>query len=264
LGGRPAETRDGVQLLNRLGLTFRQAKVYLALAKYGDCSVREISNGSGVHREDVYRILRELQRKCLVKKRITYPITFEAVPVEDALSFLHERRIRETEELQKKEKKFLEVSTASLASKISSEEDAQFVLIPEKETAVISNKKAIGNAKCSIDAVNSPKRHLLSALVFGKEVNEALGRGVKIRVITQKPKRMQLLPKAEIEIENEAGFKVKYISINPSAFFAIFDNKEVLIVADKTEDIKSSTLWSNNPALLALCSNYFASLWQAC
>ena len=225
--------------------------------------MREISNGSGIHREDLYRVLHQLQKMGLVDKRITSPITFEAIAVEEAFLFLHERRIRETKELQKKEKKFLEVSPASLASKISSEENAQFVLIPEKGASVISNKKAIGNAKCSINVVNSPRRHLLSASVFGKEVNKALDRGVKIRVITQKPEKMELLPKAEIEIENKAGFKVKYISINPSAVFAIFDNKEVSIVVDKTEDIKSSELWSNNPVLLALCRNYFASLWQA-
>jgi sugar-specific transcriptional regulator TrmB len=262
-GWKPVETPNGVQLLNRLGLTFRQAKVYLTLAKCGASSVRETSNISGIHREDIYRVLRELLRMGLVKKRITFPVTFEAIPINEALSFLHERRIRETKELQVKEKKFLTTAKASLASQIPSEEDAQFVLIPKKEAAVISNKEAIGKTKCSIDVVNSPRRHLLSASVYGKEVNEALDRGVKIRVITQKPEKVELLPEAEIEIENKAGFKVKYTSNNPSAFFSIFDNKEVFIVADDTADIRSSELWSNNPALLTLCRNYFDSLWQA-
>jgi sugar-specific transcriptional regulator TrmB len=225
--------------------------------------VREISNSSGIHREDLYRILHRLQKIGLVKKQITFPITYEAIPIDDALSFLHKRRIRETKELQVKEKKFLVASKANLASKMPSRADVQFVLIPEKEASVRRTKKALASVKCSVDAINSPRRHLLSASVFGKDVEKALNRCVKIRVITQKPEKMELLPKAEIEIEKKVGFKVKYISINPSAVFAIFDNKEVFIVADKTEDIKSSELWSNNPALLTLCRNYFDSLWQA-
>jgi sugar-specific transcriptional regulator TrmB len=253
-------TPDGITLLTRLGLTPRQAKVYLALAKCGSSSVREIANVSHVHREDLYRVLRELLKMGLVKKRITFPVTFEAVPTNEALPFLHERRIRETKELQVKEKEFLATAMANLASKNLNRVEAQFVLIPEKEASIMRTKKAIGNAKCSIDVVNSQRRHLLSASVYGKEVNEALNRGVKMRVVTRKLES-KLLPKVEIEVEKRAGFKVKYISDNPSAVVTIFDNKEVCIVADKEADIKSTALWSNNHALVTLCRNYFDSLW---
>jgi sugar-specific transcriptional regulator TrmB len=235
----------------------------LTLAQCGFSSVREISNISHVHREDLYRVLRALQKMGLVKKRITFPATFEAIPIDEALSFLHERRIRETEELQVKERKFLENSMANLASKNHSREDAQFVLVPEKEAAVMRTKKAINNAKCSIDVVNSPRRHLLSTSFFGKEIEKALNRRVQMRVITQKPEKMELLPKAQIEVENKEGFKIKYISANPLAVVSIFDNKEVCIVADKMADIKSEALWSTNQALVTLCKNYFDNLWHA-
>jgi sugar-specific transcriptional regulator TrmB len=262
LRGKTTSTPDGIKLLTRLGLTFRQAKVYLTLAKCGVSSVRKISNISRIHREDLYRVLRELQKTGLVEKRITFPITYEAIPVDEALSLLHERRIRETNELQVKEKSFLEKSMSKLASKLPSKDGAQLVLIPEKETVVMRTKKAIRKTKCNIDVVNSPRRHLLSASVFGKEVHNALDRGLKIRVVTQRPEKMEVVPKAQIEVEKKAGFKIRYISVNPSAIVSIFDEEEVFIVVDERADIKSSALWSNNKALVALCKNYFDSLWR--
>ena len=255
-------TPDGIQLLVRLGLTLRQAKVYLTLAQYGVLPVKGVSDMSHVHREDLYRVLGTLQKMGLVKKRIKSPITYEAIALHEAFSFLQNRRIRETEELRVKQIEFLAIAKENLASETPEETDAQFVLIPKKEAAIISRKKAIKSAERSIDVVNPAKKHLLSASIFGEEINKALDRGVKIRVIIQKPEKMELLPKAEIEVENKPSFKIRYISANPSAIVSIFDNKEVLIIVDKEADINSSALWSNNHALVTLSKSYFDSIWH--
>lgn len=198
----------------------------------------------------------------LIKKRITSPIAFEAIPIHQALPFLYERKIREIEDLRVKQTEFLAVAMKNLCSKTPGEIDSQFILVPRKEATIISRKKAINNAKRSIDTVNPPQKHLLSAPILFEEANKALDRGVKIRVIAQKPEKIELLPKAEIEVENRHSLEIKYISANPSAIVSIFDNKEVLITADKVADIKSSVLWSNNHALVALSKNYFDSLWH--
>ncbi|MBS3158862.1 hypothetical protein J4206_06265 [Candidatus Woesearchaeota archaeon] len=52
------------------GLTFNEAKVYLALLKLGSANVNEITKKSGVHRVNVYDILDRLTEKGLVSSII--------------------------------------------------------------------------------------------------------------------------------------------------------------------------------------------------
>ena len=54
---------NDAQLLNELGLTILEAKVYLALAKTGKTTIATISKTSKVARPDVYRTLAKLQEK---------------------------------------------------------------------------------------------------------------------------------------------------------------------------------------------------------
>lgn len=90
---------EEIQVLTRLGLTITQAKVFLALCRIGTSTPKIISEESKVARQDIYRIFTELQELGFVVKGITSPVMFEAIPLQDALSFLLERRIKETREL---------------------------------------------------------------------------------------------------------------------------------------------------------------------
>ena len=81
-----------VQTLTRLGLTISQAKVYFDLLRLEKATVNTISKHSKMARQQVYRVLAELQDKGLVEKIISIPTEFEPVPIEDCMFVLIERK----------------------------------------------------------------------------------------------------------------------------------------------------------------------------
>jgi sugar-specific transcriptional regulator TrmB len=252
---------DGIRLLTQLGLTARQAKVYWSLTQCGASSVKEISKASNIPREDLYRILQALQNLGLMEKRITSPVSYEAIPLREALSFLYERRINQTVALQDEAKKIFEKYVLNTQPKKYSGE-SQFVLIPEKEAVISRRKKSIDCAENTIDIINSWRRFASSLQVYAKEADNAMNRGVKIRVITQKPKESTLLRKVVAEFEQKTGLEIRYMHAYPSVLLTICDDKEVFILVNETADLgKSPALWSNNKGLLVVARSYFEMLW---
>lgn len=221
------------------------------------------SKVSDVPREDLYRILQTLVDLGLVQKRITFPITFEAIPPRDALSFLHERRMNHTAELQKETKKFFEKSMANLFSRIH-EEESHFVLIPKKEAVMLRRKKSINNAEHTIDIINSWKRFLISTQVYAKNADNAMNRGVKIRVIVQKPEMTDAVQKALTDLKKKPGLSIRYAPAPLSALVSIVDRKEGFILVNEEADVgKSPALWIKHPGTVTIAQSYFDMLWLA-
>jgi sugar-specific transcriptional regulator TrmB len=93
---------EDVETLICLGLTERQAKVYLALVRMGISKVDAISLGSTVHRSEVYRVVADLEKKGLVHVKLSTPKLFSAVPITDAVEILIKRRKDEFFKVQEK------------------------------------------------------------------------------------------------------------------------------------------------------------------
>ena len=77
---------DDAQTLLHLGLTASQAKVYLALLRLAtDNKGTTIAKFADVPRQDVYRLLAELQQIGIVQKTLARPATFRCVPPEETV-----------------------------------------------------------------------------------------------------------------------------------------------------------------------------------
>ena len=97
---------EPIQTFMSLGLTFLQAKLYLTLVKLGNSGgeVRKISRESNIARQDVYRILPQLEKLGLAVKIIASPTIYCATPLENGFSMLLNQKTDEYIELQKKAK----------------------------------------------------------------------------------------------------------------------------------------------------------------
>ncbi len=230
----------------------------MCLEQYGPSSVKEIAKLAQTPREDLYNILHALHKIGLVEKRITFPVTFEAIPIPDALSFLHERRIRETSALREEQRAFLEIYMAKLASKIQRNKDPHFVLIPHKEAGIAKRKKAVTRAEHTVDVVTSYLRALHAIENLAEEIDNALKRGVKFQLLTHLPEEIKT-PITLRDMNNKTGFQVEYIRNPPLAQISIYDEKEVLIDTEEDSERlgKSPVLWSDNKILVKLAQSYF-------
>lgn len=88
----------------QLGFNRLQAEVYVALLSLGQATGKALSQHSKVARQEVYRILKELQEKGLVEKIIVMPTKFKALPIEDCLRTLIERKKKKFLKQRKKQR----------------------------------------------------------------------------------------------------------------------------------------------------------------
>jgi sugar-specific transcriptional regulator TrmB len=244
-----------------LGLTHSQAKVYSALSQYGTSTAKNISKISQVAREHVYEVLPQLQHLGLVEKIIGAPSMFCAIPIQEGLSILFQSRTLKTNELQKKLDIIKRCNNNSIEM-LAWEEGNQFILIPPKKAALNRRKREIEAAKTSIDILVSIMRLGPTANTYHEAVKDALDRGMKIRVITEKPEDIKEVPKIIQDLIKNPSFQLRYILNPPSAIVTIFDRKKILATTSANAGLgESPAFWSNNPCLLAMINDFYEIMW---
>ena len=251
-----------VETLTGLGLTVLQAKVYLALAKGGKSSVKDIAKKASIARQDLYRITPRLLNLGLIEKHIDTPTKFKAIPVKEAVDILIERRKKQTVQLEQESKEILAYFTANEGASLKDEE-SQFLIINDLQARLTKARKQVESAKTSISIVTKWAFFLTYTSEAIEEYIKVLKRGVQVRIVTQVPKKTEVFPKGLQKLLNHPNFEVRHISSLPTSIVAIFDKDEVNIslASDKTP-VETGMLLSNNPNLVELSRNYFEMMWS--
>ena len=251
-----------VETLIGLGLTVLQARVYLALAKGGKATVKDIAKKSNIARQDLYRITPRLLNLGLIEKIIDTPTKFKAIPIKDAITILIERMKKQTIQLEKESKELLHYFIANEGAGIK-EEESQFMIINDLQARLIRAKKQVAAAKNSINIVTKWSFFLTYTSEALEEHLKALNKGVRVRIVTQVPKKTEVFPKGLQKLMNHPNFEVRHISSLPTSIVAIFDKDEVNIslASDKTP-AETGMLLSNNANLIELSQNYFEMTWS--
>jgi len=138
-----------IDQLSMFGLTDTQAKVYVILLRLGKVSVATVTKRVGVHRAEVYRILRGLEEKGLVtENKNVRPVTFTAVNPRDAVNILLEQQAMKLDHLRGRAPELI----AWLKSEASSEESgASILLIDDDEIIRRTLKSALAKEGFRVD-----------------------------------------------------------------------------------------------------------------
>lgn len=251
-----------LKTLVALGLTPTQARVYLSLVGSEPSSAKRISEVSNVPREHVYVAMPQIQDLGLVEKTISVPSMFRAIPIRDAVSILMNRKTEEYNTLHTMTSQLLQKfknnkTTNNMSGK------TQFIFVPKAEAGSKRRLIAFKNAQKSVDIVNSWKRHANTLFNYAEIINKAIKRGVKIRVITEKPECNNSSLQIQQIFRNNPSHKVRYVPSTPPGLTTIYDGKEAFIdvsTADKYRECPA--LWSNNPCLIKILQYYFETMWN--
>jgi sugar-specific transcriptional regulator TrmB len=195
-----------------------------------------------------------------MERTITSPTKFKATPLKIGASILIKNKIAQHNELLEKVNM---MTDESLIKRSTLDEEPEFILIPENEAIVQKISQITSGVQTSLDIVTSKKRLPRAILEFFDERMQALKRGVKIRIVTEK------LPPTNSELEKtllaerKAGTMYKFTPMLPLALLLLFDKKQVLIITSATGTLETSALWSDNPCLIGLAINYFESTWNS-
>ena len=256
---------DDAKTLLHLGLSGSQAKVYLALVTLGKANGRTIWKCSGVARQDIYRVLSELQEKGLIEKTISKPTEFKGAPIQEGLEILLMRKNKEYEEIEKKTRNLILKLKTNQEDTATSEEDSQFYLVPSKEASLQRIKKCIATAEESIDIGTSWRKFLQLTSTQMDDLVKALSRGVKYRWVITKPDEGVIVPKMVQNCMEKLSCEFRYAFLSsPEATVAVFDKKEVLVAteAKKPFYLDSAMLWSNNASFVTAMQHYFDLIWD--
>ncbi|MCK5628681.1 TrmB family transcriptional regulator [Candidatus Bathyarchaeota archaeon] len=254
-----------ISTMKDLGLTSSQARIYLTLVDSGPSKAEEISKDSGITRQDIYRIMPTLQALGLVETTLSRPTVFKALPLQEALSTLINRRELEIAELKEHTSAILENHRNKTSKKLDG--DFQTIFVPGKQTLLHRVQRAVGKAKKSVCAVSSWKstREHIAQITKKSEYKRMLMEGIKIGFITERPNKRKNLSKSTKTLisHKPPNVEVRLVQDPPQAHLLIIDQKEVFIRTSTIEGFgESSAIWSNNPCIVAISRGYFDDLWK--
>jgi sugar-specific transcriptional regulator TrmB len=243
---------DENRILSELGLTINQTKVYLALLRLGTASKAiSIFKVSGVARQDIYRVLRELQQLGIVEKVITKPTRFRAAEPKKATTILIEKKKENFHELNRKAEEFANKAYERYNPTPNYQEKDQIVLITEKQSIIRKIQESIERTQNTVDSL-TPSRELSSWLTSVEEsIKIAKDKGVKIRGITKKTSTDKNTTKL-IVYSDQPNTKIEDMIPPPKAQFFIFDGKEIILSFEEGNFAEAPVLWTNSPSVIVL------------
>jgi CheY-like chemotaxis protein/predicted transcriptional regulator len=154
--GRAYTTLDQ---LPEYGLTEIQAKVYYHLLRLGPTSGMKAAKEVGVHRAEVYRVLRELAEKGIVteehnRKR---PILFTPMPPEEALNTLLQQQTKTLQRLTERTPKLIAwLNSHAKVEKIR----PSVLLVDDDETIRKTLSRTLARESFNVDTAPNSKQAL--------------------------------------------------------------------------------------------------------
>jgi CheY-like chemotaxis protein/predicted transcriptional regulator len=144
--------------LPEYGLTEVQAKVYYHLLKLGRTSATRVAKELGVHRSEVYRVLRELAEKGIVTEHEgKRPILFTPTPPEETLDILLQQQAKTLERLREGTPKLVAwLNSHSKLKKIRS----SVLLIDDDETIRKTLSRTLAKEGFNVDTAPDGKQAL--------------------------------------------------------------------------------------------------------
>jgi sugar-specific transcriptional regulator TrmB len=253
---------DELEVFLNVGLTQNQAKIYLALLKLGmESNASSLFQISGVSRQDVYRVLEELERLGIVEIVVAKPNRFRAVSPKDAFSSLVGEKIVYFNELNNKAQSFAKEIMGKYGNPLHSFERDQIVIINEKHALLHKAQELIGKCQISVDSI-VPDEFMKWVTSCSDSYTQAKINGVKIRWIIRKPRNKEIIKLIHAELTKNPHMEVRCCS-EISVKVGIFDGKETVMAMFGDEEFaEGPTIWSNSPVIMNLAKAFFETEWK--
>ena len=262
------ENTSSIDILLEFGLTENQAKVFLAITSLEDPTVAEIAEHSEVRREEVYRLLPDLEKVGLVERLLGKPLrlrtpdptssiaTLVALEREKANARISELSIKSRDLLQQLDQHGAKIEDIETIT-------SEFSLIQEKESIRTELDEMINRSTQKLDLLFSRPDLIWLLSTQGEALRSALERGVKIRIMSEPPTGRDRLPRIlERRFPENLEVSLKYL-LFPTAFFLIVDMSQLLIITSGVHHLPASNcLWTNNESLIALTHKEFEERWS--
>jgi sugar-specific transcriptional regulator TrmB len=244
------------QLLIDLGLSQLQAKVYLALLESDKRTATDINKKTKIARQEVYRIVEELEPKGIVTKTITSPVQFHPTPLPETLAILIETRINTTSNLLRKIRTLKKTEISK--PKINNEYFFKILDIPQSSVYKFPYDLRVLK---KFDLLTTYQRWTERYRANRGRVDQLLkSRAIVMRVITEKPSPDQDTSIVDF-YRKFSNFQIRFLDAKPKVMMRIYNERHVQ-VSELDPEIELSFIDSNHPQLFLLGKTVFEEMWQ--
>jgi sugar-specific transcriptional regulator TrmB len=240
-----------------LGLTGRQARVYLALLRCEEAKAKVLADLSVVERQEVYSLIDSLSARGLVRRNLSTPATYIPTPISEGVELLLEQKTSQMSTLRQQTSLLIE--KYSNPQRIPKTAGARpcFGVVYEADRAR-KYLNAIKTSKQTIEAVTSWRRFKQLNIHFEDLLQAALKQGVTIRFVTEKPVDHRLPKWMKLALIKYPDFEVKTTLNLPLAVVAVFDRVEAAVAFDSSSSLtKGPDLWTAQEGLVLACQSFF-------
>ncbi len=256
--------REYIQTLFELGLTQTEAKIYITLLCLKCASAKAAHEESKVARQEVYRILSDLEEKGLIEKVISKPAKFRPIPSKEVISLLFRRKKEHNLQLRNKAIKQFKNFEIDYVKAIYLDGDAKFILLSSYETnprgPINKIGKAIEKAQKSVGCVLSFPFFIKLRSLNEHIWIEAIKRKVEFKVlINGKPNTESGLDLNPI-LMNNYNFEIRWATIALPAVLVLVDERKTFFRMGY--EVDSPVLFSEAPSFVALIKDYFETKWR--
>ncbi|MCW4031280.1 MAG: hypothetical protein NWE80_02850 [Candidatus Bathyarchaeota archaeon] len=257
--------------LRNFGLTEKETRIYIFLAKHGPQGAGEIASGTKTATAVIYRTLKALQRKGFAELTLESPVRYTAVPFENVLDL----KIRGKQD----EVRQMENSKSELLTdwrKISTEKPEypleKFTVIKGDNKIFTKIFKMIKDTKSQFSIVTTITEliHADRYSIFEAINNHPLRSKVEFRIITDLSSSDLISTRfLRARLKRNVGFRVRNpeLGLRLCPRIVIRDEEEILFFIDSKKGNFASEgddvcLWTNCKSLVRAFLAMFEELWR--
>jgi sugar-specific transcriptional regulator TrmB len=258
---------EAADLFGTFGLSKTQAKVYMALNALGVATASEIAALSRIRREEVYRIMPELENRGIVSSRLEAPRKFAATEPSSALNILLKVK---AEALEREMSTLFQVKDELISRLLNT----SFGIYEESSVEALSRQDNIDVRLTQMS--KKAKNHVLlvgSLDDMKKIINESVEAGatqIRMRTIVDSGEIIDHAGESGdanalrhfLLIACRVNCKVELRQVDKRAFnLVIVDGKEA-IWGESKSDRERKFFWTNDPVQVGILRRAFENLWQ--
>jgi sugar-specific transcriptional regulator TrmB len=254
--------KKDIETLGALGLTVLQAKIYLTLCKTEEANIITLSKLTNIARQEIYRVINELQNRFLVEKVLAKPVRYKCVPIEEAVPHLLHQINEERSKLNNTATQLIERYRSQNRKPFQQENENKFLLIPEKVSLSRRIKKAIEASQQNVKIVMPGSKFMAALFDLSHSLGAALERNLTVKWLINKRLDLTEKPSSLKYLLKFPDFKLRYISAGSLLTFGLYDENSLIVASNpKLNYVQSQAVWTNSVALVQLANNYFRTLW---
>lgn len=250
--------------LTHFGLTKTQAKIYITLLALGVASASEIATLSKIRREEIYRIIPEMEKRGIITRKLKTPRKFAATKPETAIQVLTKIKLKTMkEEIDKLEQKQAELVSRLKTTELPIErENCSVEVLSQQDSAFVKLRDMAKNAKNQIDIVTPLQNLTIIYVNRPRKLMEKVLKSVKMRILTEDCE-LDVFTKKILQFSEANDNPIELRQVEKLPFnLLIVDDKEAMWGETRPKNEDSPIFWTDDPTQISILKASFESLWQ--